>query len=110
MPACQAQTFQTLPKTPREPEHNSGLGLSVKHTSVFLSAIVKAPMVGNDLGDSFDPIGIYLQCPSLTFLLLPQITKMSSPSYAPHSRGVSFKLKVSRRAGPKIVLCSLILG
>lgn len=76
MPACQAQAFQTLPKTPREPEHSSGLGLPEKHTGVFLSAIVRAPMVGSDLGDSSGPCvhGIYLQCPSLTVLHLPQVT------------------------------------
>lgn len=51
LPAYQAQAFQTLPETPREPEHSLGQGLPMKCTSVFLSATSRAPVLGSDLGD-----------------------------------------------------------
>lgn len=74
MPACQAPAFQTLPETPRKPEHKLRPGVSCEAHRWVPTRIVKTPMVGSDLGDIFGPHvrGIYLQCPSLTFLLLPQ--------------------------------------
>lgn len=62
LPACQAQAFQTLPETPREPKHSSGLGLPMKGSGVFLPATGKALTVGSDLDDLSGPYvhGIYL--------------------------------------------------
>lgn len=69
MPACQAQALQTLPATPGEPQHSSGLGLPGKQAGVFLPAAVKAPMVGCPWVMFLIPI--YQHLPTMPFHDLP---------------------------------------